>query len=267
MLLLLGLCLVHAWKNGGMPAVWRLAAGVLFGWLLEWATIKQLQFYEYGPFLLKMYGVPLAIGMGWGVIIYSGRLFADATDLPVWARPVLCALLGLNIDLSMDAVAIRLGMWKWGIGLEEQFFGVPCGNFWAWFWVILSFSAGLRLLVRDNWFGRWLAPIGAILIGTLGVLGTNALIEYISAISRTAYFLTVSLTIIGSLVLILALRPKRLSQPNSLVFWVPLGFHVYFLAAGFLSGVILNPPFLLIPSAAMFITALYLHRSFYLRNA
>lgn len=38
---LLFLCLRHAWR-GGLHVVWQLLAGVLFGVMLEWATIQQL---------------------------------------------------------------------------------------------------------------------------------------------------------------------------------------------------------------------------------
>ena len=114
--MLLGVCLKHAWKKG-ISAVFQLISGVLFGWLLEWVTIMQLDIYHYGDFLMMLKGVPLGIGIGWGVIIYSTRLFSDATDLPKWARPVLEGLLALNIDLAMDTVAVRLGMWNWGCWL------------------------------------------------------------------------------------------------------------------------------------------------------
>jgi hypothetical protein len=78
MLALLIICWQHAKRNGGWPSVWGFLAGVIFGWLLEWATIIQLEAYEYGNFILKVGPLPLSIGIGWGVIIYSARLFSDA---------------------------------------------------------------------------------------------------------------------------------------------------------------------------------------------
>jgi hypothetical protein len=44
------------------------------------------------------------------------------------------------------------------------------------------------------------------------------------------------------------------------VFWVPFGFHAYFLGAGLISGAILEPPFLLLVSLLMVGVAFYLHR-------
>jgi uncharacterized membrane protein len=257
---LLIVCLRHAWRSGPEHVI-RLAAGVLFGLILEFATIWQLEAYSYGTFLLMLSNVPLAIGIGWGVIIYSTKLFSDATNLPETVRPLLDGLLALNIDLAMDAVAIRLGMWDWGMGLQFQYFGVPYANFWAWFWVVVFFSASMRWLTskaRGNW--RWLAPFGATLIGLIGVLGTNALIVYI--VPRQFYELTIGFPLVSTLLLVLLHRPKFTGRPPAPpAFWVPFGFHAYFLTAGLLSGTILDPRVLLAVSITMFLISLYLHRS------
>jgi len=253
-------CIRHAWQTG-IQRVWQLIAGVLFGLLLEIATIQQLQAYQYGSFSLMLGEVPIMVGVGWGVILYSVRLFSDATNLTEWARPIMDGLLALNIDLATDTLAIRLGMWDWGIGLEKQYFGVPYANFWAWFWVVFSFSAGLRLLTRrPGWVGRWLAPLGALLIGLLGVLVTNALITF--WLPRNWYVTTIALTLSGALILIIFLKPKMPKRPiPNPAFWVPLGFHGYFLIIGLLTKTILNPPFLLLISTAMALVTLLIHRS------
>ena len=175
-LVLFGACLVHAWRTRPSQAA-ALVAGALFGVLLEWATIQQLHAYRYGRFMLMLGDVPIAIGLAWGTIIYTARLTSDAADLPGWARPIFDALLGLNLDLAMDALAIRLGYWDWGRGLEAGYFGVPYANFWAWFWVVFSFSAGWRLIERwRHPWSPWVAPFGAIAVGVLGVLVTNRFI-------------------------------------------------------------------------------------------
>jgi hypothetical protein len=251
--------LLNAWKRGSW-VVWRLLAGVLFGLLLEWATIQQLNAYEYGHFLVMLGPVPVVIGVAWGTIIYSVCAFSDSTNLPEWARPVLDGLLALSIDLSMDAIAIRLGMWDWGNGLDYQYFGVPYNNFWAWFWVVFSFSFSLRMLSKlPGFWGRWLSPAGAIICGTAGVLITNRLITSIHI--ELVHYSVIIAVLGGALLLVLALRPKISARfQGAFVFLVPLGFHAYFLIAGLISGVILNPPFLLMASMIMSMMALGLHR-------
>src|SRR3989337_1879089 len=124
----LALCFHHAWKHGKANLL-MLFAGILFGVSLELATIRQLNAYQYGQFLIMVLDVPLCIGVAWGCILYSVMEFSNASSLPYWTRPVLDGLLALNIDLALDAVAIRFGFWDWGQGLEFQYFGVPYANF------------------------------------------------------------------------------------------------------------------------------------------
>lgn len=256
---LLFACVRHA-SSKGMHVLWQLFAGVLFGVLLEWATIQQLYAYEYGHFLIMFDNVPLAIGVGWGIIIYSARLVSDATTLPSWARPVLDGLLALNIDLAMDAVAIRLGMWQWGIDINAQYFGVPYANFWAWFWVVFSFSFGLRLVTyRDDWVGRWLAPLSGIVFGVVVGLSANFLVTAI--IPDSLYISAIVSVIATALLFIVLLRPSIDSKGISRVaVLVPLGFHLYFLVAGIVSRIFVHMPFLLAVSTLMLLVALYIHQ-------
>jgi hypothetical protein len=205
LMVLFALCLRHAARQGPM-VVWQLVAGVLFGLMLEWATLRQLHAYRYGRFLLMLGQVPLMVGVGWGVIIYSARLFSDSTRLPEWARPLLDGLLALSIDLAMDAVAIRFGMWDWGQGLQNQYFGVPYANFWAWFWVVFTFSVGLRGFTHPTtWAGRWLAPIGAILLGLINLIAMNTLMTM--DIPEMSYLPTIALMLGVALALVIWLRP------------------------------------------------------------
>ncbi len=255
----LAVCLPHAWKHGKANLL-RLFAGILFGVLLELATIRQLNAYEYGQFLVMVLDVPLGIGVAWGCIAYAVMEFSDATGLPYFTRPVLDALIALNIDLSLDAVAIRFGFWDWGQGLDFQYFGVPYANFWGWFWVIFSFSMGYRLFARRGELIRiWVAPIAALILGLLGVLATNALITFVIPWTLHPFF--VFGLLLAALVWIVALRPRLYTQPvPALTFWVPAITHVYVLIAGLISGFIFNPPFLLLVGLAMTFVAFYLHR-------
>jgi hypothetical protein len=255
----LALCLHHAWKQGTANLL-RLLAGILFGVALELGTIRQLHAYEYGRFLIMVLDVPLCIGVAWSCIIYSSMEFSNASSLPYWTRPVLDALLALNIDLALDAVAIRLGFWDWGQGLKFQYFGVYYANFWAWFWVVFSFSLGYRLLARRaDWIGAWLSPLLALIVGLAGVLGSNAMIAFVIPFIYNG--VAVTMTLIFTLAFVIKLRPRFYLTPvPALVFWVPFLTHFYLLGAGLASGVILNPPVLLLIGLAMMVVAFYLHR-------
>jgi hypothetical protein len=256
----LALCLHHAWKHGTANLL-RLFAGILFGVLLELATIRQLNAYEYGRFFIMVLDVPLCIGVAWSCILYSAMEFSDASNLPYWTRPILDGLLALNIDLALDAVAIRFGFWDWGQGLNFQYFGVPYANFWAWFWVIFFFSLGYRLFARRNdWIGTWISPLLGLVIGLAGGLGTNAFIVFVVPPSYQASL--VAITLLIALVITIALRPKLyVTTPPTLVFWIPFLTHMYVLIAGLLAGIILQPPFLLVVGVMMIFISFYLHRS------
>lgn len=254
----LAICLRHALKFS-MGNLLKLLFGILFGLTLELATIRQLNAYQYGQFLVMVADVPLCIGVAWGCIIYSVMEFSDASNLPYWLRPILDGLLALNIDLALDAVAIRFGFWDWGMGLQTQYFGVPYANFWAWFWVVFSFSMGYRIFARRlDRAGIWVAPLAAFVIGLLGVLGTNAFIVFIVPRDiRNGLIATTLLTAFG---IILYKRPSFHQRPvDPLVFWIPFLTHAYVMIAGIISGIIFNPIFLLIVGIFMLISAFYLH--------
>lgn len=104
-------------KHGASDLL-KLFAGIAFGVLLEIATIRQLNAYQYGQFMLMVLDVPLCIGVAWSCIIYAVMEFSDGSTLPYFTRPVLDGLLALNIHLAMDTIAIRLTLGL-GAGLKN----------------------------------------------------------------------------------------------------------------------------------------------------
>ena len=125
----------HAWRHGNANIL-RLFAGILFSITLELATIRQLNAYEYGKFLVVVLDVPLCIGVAWGCILYSVMEFSDASSLPYWMRPILDGLLALNIDLALMEFLVRFGFWDWGQGFKlsilrctiRKFLGLVLGH-------------------------------------------------------------------------------------------------------------------------------------------
>jgi uncharacterized membrane protein YeaQ/YmgE (transglycosylase-associated protein family) len=192
-------------------------------------------------------------------------LFSNASNLPHWARPFLDGLLALNIDLAMDVIAIRLGLWSWDIDPTSEYFGVPFANFWAWYWVIFSFSAATRILVRLlDWDKPWkafLGSLGAILLGTLGVLASNILVANLASnLGGDQYVLTLVACLGAVIGTVIVLRSRfDWKKVNFLTASVPLTFHVYFLIAGVLSGAIFNPPMLIFICLLMLLISLLLH--------
>ncbi len=261
MFILVFICLHHASKNGGLLSILKIFAGICFGLLLEYATIQQTRSYVYGKFPIMLFNeVPLSIGMGWGVIIYSAGLYTDTLAIKNWMKPIIDSLIALNIDLAMDTIAIRLKMWDWGIPLDSQFFGVKWGNFWGWFWVVLSFSFAFRYFSKNkNAFIKYISPFIAIIIGTACVMVTNHFITKI--VPDDIYHYVVIATLSSFLILVLYQRPSRRKQILPLpAIAVPFVFHAYFLTAGLISGAVFNPIYILFICTAMITVVLIMQR-------
>lgn len=242
MVALLGACLLHASRRG-TGYVAELLGGLVFGVLLEWVNITFLPGYTYGRFLLMLDGVPICIGVGWAVIIYTAMAFTDRLGLATWTRPTTDALLALNIDLAMDAIAVRLGsgMWVWGWPNEAlrwtgEWFGVPFGNFFGWFWVVTLYSAWVRLFrrlaERRSWgtAARVAGPFLAVVLSEpiLYVLLRLFRSLWVAGVPSGLMLLAVVLPALA--LVLLRGRPQRRAEPRGWVIaGVPVAFHAYFL--------------------------------------
>ena len=176
---LFGLTLRHACRRG-RQAVLELMSAVVYGLLLEWGDILLFGTYTYSPrFFLAIGPVPIIIGLCWAMIIYGAMLYSDQLGLPPRIAPFADALWAILLDLAFDAVAIRLELWTWRIPLTDGYFGVPAGNFHAWLYVALGFSAWTRY-VRGRRTGRaglqLLAPVTAYGLLVVAILWFDLLV-------------------------------------------------------------------------------------------
>lgn len=256
--LLLVFCLRHALARG---RALELLAGVLYGLLLEIATITQLQGYHYGRFLIMFGEVPLCIGVGWGVILYSAMAISDSWNVLPVQRPFVDALLAWNIDLSMDAVAIRLGFWTWAF--NGRWFGVPLANFFAWYVVVASFSAFIRLLRawQDRRGLRWIYPFAAIPLSLIVLLTLDRFyLDYAYRPHDVQWFVLGGQLLLS---LIALWASRRWLHPPQGVDWpvasVSLIFHLFYTGALLWAGFYRQTPALLGISLTMFALGLALH--------
>jgi hypothetical protein len=267
-----GACLWHAFSSGPLrrARLIELLTGVVYGLTLEVLTLLQFHSYQYGHFLLMLGPVPFAVGVGWGIILYSAMALVDALPLPVWAACALVALLGLNIDLSMDAVAIRLHMWTWlRVGYDQQWFGVPYANFYAWFIVLCSCSALLWLVrpltSRPGWRGP-LAALG-VLLGSVLILVLLDELEVQYTKHGGIVWLPIALlgvagiaaVVWGTLAKRSPVRSPAGEQAAFVPLLVPLFFHLFFLTLLLVAGFERQLPMLLVISLAMLTISLALH--------
>jgi hypothetical protein len=243
--------------------VLELVWAALFGFLLEWITLKQLHAYQYGRFLMMIDDAPLCIALGWAVIIYSSMEFSSRIQLPDYARPILDALMALNIDLAFDIIAIRLGMWVWnGVPLDHDWFGVPWANLWAWFIIVWSFSTFIRALRtwQQHPIRRWFYAPLAVILSLVSLMIANELYRFMS-LSLTSGSLSSLLLVCGSSVIVLELRPRilRTNSRDLLMLAVPLAFHIFGAVAGISTGIFSKQPIIGVIAITMLILSLIEH--------
>ena len=135
-----------------------------YGLILEELDMRFFKSYHYGSGFGMMLGrVPVSIALLWAVIVSGSMAISDACGLPEPVKPFFDALLAVWLDLSLDAIAIRVGFWSWVIPLNQGWFGVPAGNLYAWMWVAFFYSVFARmlrlLLEKDK---RWTGLYAAI---------------------------------------------------------------------------------------------------------
>lgn len=266
-LVVLFLLSVREAAQRGRSDLLELLGAVPFGLLLEQGDIMIFGSYAYSQqFLLRIGLVPVSIALAWAMIIRSCMAISDAAGVPARLAPFSDALLAIVLDLSFDTIAIRQGLWHWKIDLDQGFFGVPAGNFYAWLFVALGFSLWTRLVRRQSRRHPWiswlqlLVPIPAYLT-LLGALAPFIVLEKLFFNTPGGGFPTFVVTL--GVFLGLAARPlvrgrTRIPSPWGMPLLPRLAMHGYALIAGTLLGVFVRLPALLAVSVAMLAIELWL---------
>lgn len=279
MYLLFLLCLSHAFKKG-TSHVSYLLGGLIFGLLLEYINVVTNMGYVYGKFTI-MFGtapkdIPLCIGVGWGIIMYTSRLFSDALGMKLWPRVALDTLLAISIDLSMDTVAYRLHMWHWNWAdknldpLTSDWFGIPYGNFFGWICVVFFYSSINRILekrlAQNGTLSHWkqvIIPLLAVVISQVFLYLTLVYIngflkEQLGVTSRHRFIFAL---IALSLALAQGLRNRQplRYQPPFHTWLVPAFTHVYFFVFLFIGGFYKENVLLIIVPIALSVITVMAH--------
>lgn len=253
---LLIVCLIHAMRRGS-GAFLYLSGGFIFGLILEYFEVVSRS-YTYGRFYVMLghapLDIPLCIGAGWAIILYSSRLFTDALRLHMLGAAALDTLLALNIDLSMDVVAYRLHMWHWHWEsahldpLHAQWFGVPYGNFVGWATVVFCYSFFSRLferrLARRSDLPKRTSVAHSAMVAILALLASQAvlaltevyLFDWMSRHLGITSALRLSLIVLTLLVLAIAGWRKRelpAGRIPAIATWMPCWFHLFFISCFF----------------------------------
>lgn len=88
--------------------------------------------YSYGGNLgPKLWGVPLVIGINWGVLSITTASIAQKINLPVYFKIIVNAFLLVLFDFVMEPVAMKSDFWSWK---NDE---IPLFNYVCWFFVAL----------------------------------------------------------------------------------------------------------------------------------
>lgn len=136
--LIAGLALWHAWGDGERLAF--LGATAVYGLLLEKGVIVLFGMHSYpaDQFRLHLWDVPVAVLLAWSVVMYASLMTGRYLGLQRHHLSVFTGLFALHIDLSIEAVAIRIPLWTWHF--SGTWFDVPVVNFVGWYSVPLLFT-------------------------------------------------------------------------------------------------------------------------------
>jgi hypothetical protein len=148
--LALALAYRHASRAlGGARAAVELLALCAYGFALEWVAMAVFASHRYGAeWALAPAGVPIAIAAVWAAVITSAMALAvRAGAAAPLRRALLAATLGIALDLLMEPVAVRLGLWEWTP--PGPWLAVPIGNFVGWAVIVGGYTFG-----AERWAGQ-----------------------------------------------------------------------------------------------------------------
>jgi len=117
------------------------------GYLLELLGIETgLVFgeYYYGSGLgLKLFGVPLIIGINWAVLVFASAAVVQFISVPGWLKAALAATIMVLYDVLLEPVAVRFDFWNWAGGL------IPIQNYMAWWVIAFVMLSGVYYFVKN----------------------------------------------------------------------------------------------------------------------
>jgi hypothetical protein len=219
------LAAVHARRAlGTARAAVELLALVAYGYALERTAIAVFASHEYGPvWRAAPGGVPLAVAATWAAVIVAAMSVGARIRQTPLGRAAAAALVGISLDLLMEPVAVRAGLWSWTP--PGPWLLVPIGNFVGWAVIVGTWTFG-----AERWSGAGSLLAQALRRAALGAAAVVALVavglvwrglQAERAFRGVGGWLAWALTLLATCGL--ALRPAAAARDSSLGLAARLG--------------------------------------------
>lgn len=160
-----GLAGYHAYRTDNRTFY---VGALFYGYLLEQVAISVFNLYGYplGAYVLTALDVPFAIALGWAAIIYAGYTVGVRMGLTGVGIAAFTGLFGWHIDLLMDPVATRIGLWEWFETVG--WFDVPPNNYFGWY--LVAFVYTLTFVLVGRYVEDGVKRLAATLVVSIPVL-------------------------------------------------------------------------------------------------
>lgn len=176
--------------------------------------------YFYNPgFVFYVWNTPLFVALAWAILIYTAMHLSDLLRIKTMAKPFLDALIVVMIDLMLDVVAVRQGIWTWiGTSQVQGWFGVPADNFIGWLFAVFMFSFLFRYFTRsdDDMINKTTRTEYFFLLPVFAYLGMLVLFSFIN-LAEDIFNLTKSEEVLlfwGLIILFAAMLREKETYPK-----------------------------------------------------
>ena len=141
---------VWFWDAPAKNRVYLAVTAIIIGMIVEIIGVNSgLIFgnYSYGPLLgLKIFGVPLLIGITWLLVTLSAWQIVSFSNLGKFAKIIVAAGLVVMFDLVLEQFATAYSLWAWQDAV------IPLKNYITWFVV------GAVIVTLYEYFAKQKAP-------------------------------------------------------------------------------------------------------------
>jgi uncharacterized membrane protein len=219
----------------------------LFGFLLEYSTIKVFNIYSYNhDWPLLFLGVPVSVAISWANIVFSARLLCDTTNLGKLEKSMMQALVAVSLDFAMDPNSIRIGpLWTWDIPENSQYFGIPWANYFGWIMAVFLFSYSFQYFTAAKAWQKKYSSILTLITSIIGLAIVNGLYVLILPINTSTdiqNIIVIGLVIIAFILFIIRSKLTLVDKTNLIPLLVFGSFLLSYLLLGILYNVFLSIP-------------------------